>query len=139
MNGVGGGNIFVSSPTSGGGGLTCCSSYYTKIPSQVIRVKWQDGGCKYIASRNSDGTIQWFTHPYFKETEVPIADSSTGEPQNLEIHFYAADKVEAYVTSEISLPRIKLDKSREVKARMVRCPNDKRPAGIEDITIYLRR
>lgn len=127
VNGTGGGNIYVSSPTSGGGGTTCCASFYPAIKNQTVHVKWQSGGCEYIAGRDSDGTIHWHTYPYFKETDAVVVDVSTGEPQNLEVHIYSDDKVEVYVTSEISLPRLKLEKDRRVTGNFPRCLNDKKP------------
>lgn len=127
INGTGGGNIYVSSPTSGGGGGVCCSVYYPRVKNQTVRVRWQSGGCKYFAGLGADGNDIWLVHTSFKEADAPVVDLSTGEPQNMEVHIYPNDKVEAYVTSEISLPRVKLEKSREVKDDFPRCANDKKP------------
>lgn len=127
VNGTGGGNLYVSSPTSGGGGTVCCTSYYPKIPKQKIRVRWQSGGCRYFAGVGADDRDIWLLHPSFKEADADVNDTSTGEPNNLEVHIYPDDKVEAYVTSEISTPRVNLDKSRAIDGDFPRCPNDKKP------------
>jgi hypothetical protein len=127
VNGAGGGNIFVSSPTSGGGGSVCCGSYYPKLKNQTVRVRWQSGGCKYFAGRGADGSDIWLIHPSFKEADALVVDVANGEPQNMEVHIYPDDKVQVQVSSEVSLPRMKLEKGREIDGDFPRCPHDKEP------------
>lgn len=127
VNGTGGGNIFVSGPTTGGGKLACCTSYFPKIKNQSVHVRWQSGGCKYFAGLGADGKDIWLIHPEFKEADASVIDVSTSEPQNMEIHIYPNNKVEAYVTSEFSRPRMKLEDNRGHDADFPRCQNDKKP------------
>jgi hypothetical protein len=49
VNGQGGGNLYVSGPTSGGGGSICCVSYVKGAAAPRIIVRWQSGGCMYRA------------------------------------------------------------------------------------------
>jgi len=128
VNGNGGGNIYVSTPSSGGGGSTCCATYVSGDKAWKVRVEWQIGGCTYDNSVNDDGSPVYSIHPYYKEVEVQIDPRIPEDPKYLEVHFYPDGHIEAAVTENRSAPRLALEKSRENKtSRLVRCPNDRRP------------
>lgn len=43
VDGQGGSNLFVSSPTSGGGGSVCCATYWPGLKDYKVKVRWQSG------------------------------------------------------------------------------------------------
>lgn len=48
VDGQGGGDVRLSSPTSGGGGIVCCVRLATGEEDPIIvRVRWQVDGCTY--------------------------------------------------------------------------------------------
>ncbi|WP_171940332.1 DUF3304 domain-containing protein [Herbaspirillum rubrisubalbicans] len=121
VDGTGGGNIYVSTPTSGGGGTTCCVRYYpgSSLPLK-IHVKWTDAACMFpelqpgVGSYIKPKTIERIKH-FFKEADVLINGPIPAVPQNMEIHFYPDGRVEAAITAEYSPPRLRLEASREVE------------------------
>ena len=120
VDGTGGGNIYVSTPTSGGGGTTCCVRYYPRSSLPIkIHIRWTDSACMYPELQPGVGdfvkseTIQRIRH-FFKETDVLIDGPIPSSPKNMEIHFYPDGHVEAAITSEYSGPRLRLAASREV-------------------------
>ena len=127
VNGNGGGNLFVSGPTSGGGGSECCKDYITGVDNWILPVRWQVGGCTYNTSKQKDGSERYDLYHYFKEVEVKVDPKIAARPAYLEVHFYPDEHVELAVTEHSSPPRLKLSKDREVKSSYKQCPNDKRP------------
>lgn len=110
VNGVGGGNIFVSNLTTGGGKSTCCYSFTPATPRpRQLRIRWAAGYC-----------IERKANPYsfgprfveerrtiWKEITAPIQSVSL-PAKALEVHFYPDGHVEAAVTPGYSPPRLKL-------------------------------
>lgn len=130
VNGAGGGNIMVSSPTSGGSGLTCCVAY-SKNPSNRplrVRVRWQVGGCTYTTRSRVSGTPSENIHSFYRQAEVEVSRIAGITPQYLEIHFYPDGSVQAQLTEDFSSPRLQLDAGRADRTAFPKCPNDKKPS-----------
>jgi hypothetical protein len=129
VDGAGGGNLYVSSPTSGGGGTTCCVPYVPGIESKKLTVKWQYGGCYYhTKSSDSDETFEHI-FPFFKEVVVDVEKPLPTRANYVEIHFYPDGQVKAYMTENASSPLLKLPEERQDRSRLPICPNDKKPEG----------
>lgn len=94
VNGRGGGNLEVSTPTSGGGGSACCVSIFLPFrKDQTVRVKW-----------NRDADL-WC------EQEVPLRGPVPPDAAYFEVHFYRDGHIETQLTSRPSPPRLKLERS----------------------------
>ncbi len=106
VNGAGGGNIFVSGPTTGGGESACCYSFNPASKAQVT-IRWSANYCMYSTSNKYGETYQWRKSLY-REVQVPVAGPTGCEPAALEVHFYPDGHVEAAVTPGYSPPRLKL-------------------------------
>lgn len=93
VNGYGGGQIFLSSPTSGGGGAYCCFYYIEGIgfPFEV-EVKWTINA--------SEGS--------WKTAKALIPEPKVGVPKMLEVHIFRDDHVEVELTDWYSPPRVEL-------------------------------
>jgi hypothetical protein len=89
VDGQGGGNIYVSSPTSGGGGSVCCASFSagSTLPLRV-KVKW---------TRDRE---RWC------EKEVLIPGPIPASPEHLGVHFFPDGHIEAELTEDY--PEVKL-------------------------------
>lgn len=95
VNGQGGSNLAVSSPTAGGGKGACC---VTVRPNQ-----------QFI----NPVTIRWTRDAYSKqwcELNVTLKDPAPAKPGYFEVHFYQDGHVEATVTENASEPRVKLER-----------------------------
>lgn len=128
VDGQGGGNVAVSSPTSGGGGTVCC---VTHIPGDYVWkvvVRWQSGGCYYHLKSHTSSEVYDVLHPFFKEREVTVDGKRPAKPNNLEVHFYPDGTIQAAVTEQESYPRLSLDEKRKDRTRFPRCPDDRKPA-----------
>lgn len=126
VNGQGGGNLFVSTPTSGGTNV-CCISYTPGRPApKAVTVRWQSGACKYKATNMYGETSTW-THGSFKEMEVPVSPIVPTNPRYFEVHFYPDGHIEAAITAEQSHGRLHLSEDREDRSEYPRCPNDHKP------------
>jgi hypothetical protein len=124
VNGIGGGNLHVSTATSGGTNV-CCFSYTPGTPApKTVTVKWQHGACKYKETKESTYA---YTHPFFKTVEVPVAPNVPAKPDYFEVHFYPDGHVEAAITEQQSGGRLHLDVAREDRSDYPRCPNDEKP------------
>jgi hypothetical protein len=93
VDGQGGGNIFVSSPTSGGGGTVCCAGFSagSTLPLSV-RVKW------------SRDRKRWC------EKEVQITGPIPASPDHLAVHFFPDGHIEAELTEDDPLVKLQLDR-----------------------------
>lgn len=92
VDGAGGGNLVVSTPTSGGGGHTCCAHVTSGLPlGTTFNIRW---------TRDRE---RWCEQDVALTAPIPI------EPRYLEVHFYPDGKVEIEVTQKASPPRLKLD------------------------------
>ncbi len=93
VNGHGGGNLAVSSPTAGGGKSACCAALFTPVPKDhKIRVKW---------TRDSD---TWC------EQDVPFVGPVPAHAEYMEVHFYRDGHIELAVTQTNSPPRLTLER-----------------------------
>ena len=79
VNGIGGGNLHVSTVTSGGTNV-CCFSYTPGTPApKTVTVKWVASGCTYIETKRSD-YISTRAHHFFKTLEVPVDPNVPANP-----------------------------------------------------------
>ena len=95
VNGAGGGNLAVSTPTSPGGGHTCCASLYSGMPK----------GTKF--------TIKWTRSIYSKrwcEQTVTLNDPVPPGARYLEVHFYQDGRIEVYPSQQASPPKLELER-----------------------------
>ncbi len=123
----GGGNLYISSPTSGGGGTVCCVQYWPGAEEYKVKVRWQSGACYYQVRASDSDEVYQRLHPYFKEAEVNVADQEGQRSRYMEVHFYPDGKVQVAATAEPSRPRLSLSEDRKDKTRYPRCPNDEKP------------
>jgi hypothetical protein len=127
VNGQGGGNVYVSSPTSGGGGSVCCVTYRKGGSAHEVTVRWQSGGCMYRApARMADGSTHLF-HSFYREARVKVNPNIPDHPKNFEVHFYPDGRVEASLTASASEPRLLYSEDRADKSEFQRCPGDREP------------
>ena len=124
VNGQGGGNISVSTPTSGGGGTVCCVRY---LPPEKISVRWQTGACYFHVRSTTSNEVYDRLYSFFKEAEVTVAAGKVAHPKYMEVHFFPDGTVQAALTEIASLPRLALAQEREDRSTFPRCPNDKKP------------
>ncbi|WP_257462026.1 DUF3304 domain-containing protein [Archangium lipolyticum] len=91
VNGQGGGNLYVSSPTSGGGGSVCCVGFSpsSKLPLQV-KVRWTRDRRRWC------------------EKEVLITDPVPASPEYLAVHFFPDGRIEGEITEEYPEVKLKL-------------------------------
>lgn len=94
VNGAGGGNIEVSTETSGGGGGTCCASISADTPlPTTVEISWK-----------RDGDVPWCKQTVLVQGPVPEG------AHYFEVHFYQDGRIETAITKETSWPRVKLDR-----------------------------
>jgi hypothetical protein len=125
--GVSGGDIGVSTPTSGGGGSACCVTHYLGAKPKTKTIRWQVDACTYDERTYSNGEKMSSTYRFFKEFEVQIDPHIPDAPRYFEVHFYPDGHVEAAFTEQASKPRLQLPASREDRSDYKKCPNDKKP------------
>jgi hypothetical protein len=126
-NGQGGGNLYVSGPTSGGGSSVCCVRYVQGTAARDVIVRWQSGGCMFRASGVfTDGSTQ-LAHGFYRELKVKVDPRIPKSPEYFEVHFYPDGHVEAAITDSPSSPRLVYSKDRADRSDFPRCPNDKEP------------
>ena len=93
VNGRGGGNLAVSTPTAPGGSSVCCAAIFTPIaPDRTINIKWSRDGKTWC------------------QREVPFQGPVPSNAEYLEVHFYQDGRIEVAATAEPSPPRIKLQR-----------------------------
>ena len=124
VDGAGGGNMSVSTPTSSGGGGTCCAVWVDGTPLPVtMRVRWVADYCIEFLT-NEYGEKRPSARAIFAERDVEFNGPVPAAPHNLEVHFYPDGHIELAITDYLfSEPRLKLDPSRETKAPL--CPDAK--------------
>lgn len=128
VDGNGGHNIFVSSPTSGGGGSVCCVKYIIGATLWKPEIRWQVGGCTYNSRKDKYGESFFDIHHFYKQVEAPLDVKIPNDPKYLEVHFYPDGHVETAMTEQPSPPRLALSADREEKSPYKVCPDDKKPA-----------
>lgn len=106
VNGQGGGNLYLSTPTSGGGGGACCVGLWTgtELPKKVT-VRWTGSYCRYFVT-NYAGESSGRLRGIWKEKEAWIKGPLPADPHYFEVHIYSDDHVEVAVTSNSSGPRL---------------------------------
>jgi hypothetical protein len=109
VNGQGGGNVFVSTPTSGGGGSACCFDVLASSLPVVLTIRWSAAYC--MAHKDnplSFGPRQVLERKTFwKEAQITLKDIQW-PARALEVHFYKDGHIEAAITPGYSPPRLQL-------------------------------
>lgn len=125
VNGNGGGNIMVSSPTSGGSGSSCCISY--THGENMVSIRWGADACVFNVRNDVTKEEGDEIHIFYKNVTVPVTESYSAVPRFMEVHFYPDGKVEAAVTDRRSSPRLSLSESRRDRTKYRRCPKNEEP------------
>jgi hypothetical protein len=128
VDGQGGGNIHLSSPTSGGGGTVCCVPYWLGTKTNVVAVRWQSGACYYHKRSSTSYEVYERLHSFYTERKVTVLENNKQPAKYMEVHFYADGSVQAAVTASASPPRMQLSEERKDSSKYPRCPNDEKPA-----------
>jgi hypothetical protein len=106
VNGQGGGNLGISTPTAGGGSSVCCVGWLedTKLPRRM-EIKWAASYC--IQRRtNSDGETRDWREPILHIADVEFVGPVPANPAYFEVHFYPDGHIELAMTAERSPPRV---------------------------------
>lgn len=127
VGGRGGGNLYVSSPTSGGGGTACCGKFWPGVKGYKVKVRWQSGACYYRVRASDSDNVYETLYSYFKEAEVEVDDRAGERARYMEVHFYPDGSVQVAATEQPSAPRLILEDSRADRTKYPRCPNDEKP------------
>jgi hypothetical protein len=128
INGQGGGNVRLSSATSGGGGAVCCVKFWKGQSDQLpMKVRWQFDGCTYLTRSRISGRVFENTHAFYKEADVHVSGIVGSNPRHLEIHFYEDGLIQIQLTEDMSPPLLSLDGARTDKSSFSRCKDDKKP------------
>ena len=116
VDGAGGGNLVVSTPTAGGGGHTCCATVTSGLPPGTpFVIKWTRDRKRWC------------------EQEVLLTKSVPPQPRYLEVHFYPDGRIEIEATQQASPPRLKLERfSRGMRHEANNANNDERYARCKD-------
>jgi Protein of unknown function (DUF3304) len=116
VNGAGGGNLAVSTPTSPGGGDTCCMTLVSGLPlGTEFKIKW------------TRDRKRWCEQTVRLTKLVPI------EPRYFEVHFYVDGRIEVEATRRASEPRLKLERfSRGERHEAGNVDNDDKFARCKD-------
>lgn len=100
VGGQGGGNVGLSTPTSGGGGTVCCIGYNPRRELPIkMKVRWTFG---YKRDAQGQIVVPAETHETIAELRGPIPE----DPQQLEVHFMPDGSVQLRITHEYSLPMV---------------------------------
>ena len=128
VNGAGGLDVIMSSPTGGGSGITCCVKLKKKsVIHPRVKVRWQYDGCLYFMKNDRTGATDWVRHYYYKEAEVDLQRADSGVPEYIETHFYPNGTVQVRSTDDFSDPDLKLDPRRADKSFFSKCKNNEKP------------
>lgn len=128
VDGQAGGNVHLSSSTSGGGGTVCCVPYWPGTKTNVVTVRWQSGACFYRQRSSTSDEIYERLHSFYTEKKVTVVENDKEPARYMEVHFYPDGTVQAAVTASASPPRLRLSNERKDKSKYPRCPNDEKPA-----------
>jgi hypothetical protein len=111
VDGQGGGNLYVSGPTSGGGGSVCCASFIRGTPMPVkLKVRWVGGYCMWQEPNPYPIGQRFYAKrvSLWRDAEALLVDLSQGKPRALEVHIFPDGHVEAAITPGYSRPRLVL-------------------------------
>jgi len=93
VDGTGGGNLAVSTPTAAGGGAVCCVTLVSGLPvGTEFTIKWTRDRRRWCEKR--------------VRLSAPVPHS----PRHLEVHFFQDGHIEVAATRVASEPRLKLDR-----------------------------
>lgn len=93
VNGRGGGNVEVSTPSAGGGKFVCCTPLFTPLPPhRIINVKW------------TRDAVQWC------EQDVPFTGPVPLGARYLEVHFMPDGRIQIAASVTASPPRLVLER-----------------------------
>lgn len=127
VDGVSGGSVSMSSPTSGGSGTTCCVRLLKEAKGAIrVKVRWQFDGCRYLIKDYSGGADE-VRHFFYRETEVNVIIPSGKNLAYIESHFYPDGRVEVRLTENVSLPTLALNKKRPDNSSFPWCTDGKKP------------
>lgn len=118
VNGQGGGNLYVSGPTSGGGKSVCCASFSQGTPMPVkLKVRWVGAYCMWQEPNPYQIGQRFYTKriSLWKEAEALLVDLSQGKPRALEVHIFPDGHVEAAITPGYSPPRLVLSRTEQYR------------------------
>jgi hypothetical protein len=108
VNGAGGGNLELSTPTSWGQGNTCCVRWTegSRLPVKVS-VKWTASYCiqKDVTSVGEPFETR---EPLLKIADVEFNGPVPANPTNFEVHFYPDGHVETAITAADTPARLRL-------------------------------
>lgn len=118
INGQGGGNIQLSSPTSGGGGTVCCVllSKKSKWPMHVL-VRWQSGGCRVYDKDRRYGHNQH----YYKEATIEVERGTSAHPSDIAVHFFKNGTVRVILSDGWEPPLLLLPQNRATEKKFPEC------------------
>jgi hypothetical protein len=118
IDGHGGGDIRVSSPTSGGGGTMCCVLLSKKPtwPIQVL-VRWQSGGCRVYDKKRPSGRNYYA----YKELKVNVEKGASAYPSDIGVHFYPDGSVRVRLSEGSGMPLLQLSESRLIDDYLPEC------------------
>jgi hypothetical protein len=128
LNAADGGDVIMSSSTSGGSGTACCLKLSNKKHGILkVKVRWQVDGCIYLVKDDLTGKGDKVRYYYYKEMEVGIQRTPDMMYKYVETHFYPDGSVQVLLTKNMSSPRFVLDEKRPDKSFFSRCKNDQKP------------
>jgi hypothetical protein len=128
IDGAGGGDIIMSSATSGGSGVSCCVKLSRTYLGQIrVTVRWQVDGCVYLIKDDRTGAADKVRHFYYREVEVNVGRVPGQNPKYIESHFYPDGSVYVLLTEHSSKPLLDLNDKRPDKSYFPRCKDDKEP------------
>lgn len=98
VGGQGGGNVFVSTATSGGGNTSCCIGYSPRRPLPIrMKVEWTWG-------RVEDSAGNIIKPDEHVETTAELHGPVPLDPRDLEVHFMPDRTVQLRITARPSKP-----------------------------------
>ena len=114
VDGQGGGNLYVSGPTSGGGGSVCCASFSRGMPLPIrLKIRWVGAYCMWKEPNPYPFGQRFYNKrmSLWQEAEALAIDLSQGKPRALEVHIFPDGHVEAAITPGYSPPRMVLPRT----------------------------
>lgn len=128
VNGADGGDVIMSSPTSGGSGVSCCLRLSNKQVGLLrLKVRWQVDGCVYLIKDNSTGKADKVRHYFYREVDANVQRPVGASSKYVETHFYPDGSVKVLLTKNMSSPLLVLDERRPDKSSFPRCKDDEKP------------
>jgi len=104
VGGQAGGNVFLSTATSGGGNTSCCIGYNPRRPLPIwMKVEWTWG-------RVEDSAGNVIKPDEHAEATVELRGPVPLDPQDLEVHFMPDRTVQLRITAKRSEPLLIIDR-----------------------------